>query len=97
MNAGCLEQCASPRDHAVGGEGDASLTSANPSIRSLAGVASLADMSTEGGAAYGRSALGPATHADGDPGAPALLLLGMLLVLIGLGGGLRALHGSLKG
>ena len=57
---------------------------------------SLAAVDDEGLFEEGLFALRPATAANANPGALALFALSTLLLLVGLVGGLRAVHGQLR-
>jgi hypothetical protein len=93
---GCRQECDSP-NHRTVEDGDAADLAATGGPGGLDRDAiSLAAVEDEGQFQEGRFALGPATTADGNPGAFALLTLAAMVLLVGLVGGLRALHSRLS-
>ena len=80
-HAGCSEECDPPGTLINRGEGKA--------IRSAADVESIGELEGE--------SLVPSAAADASPPVLALFALMVLCLVVGVGGGLRALHGRIRG
>ena len=80
-HAGCSEECDPPGTLTNRGEGEA--------IRNAADAESIGELEGE--------SLVPSAAADASPPVLALFALMVLCLLVGLAGGLRALHGRIRG